>query len=177
MTVRRVIRILAALAVLALVFGAGYFWGFLKENSRINSINRGEYALEKTGISTEFAPAYSLYGYSGFRDWFGMTMMQIDRGDRDELLDAMDSLDGWHIGSATAEEFRRMPLWGYADVLQLSGDIVFDAWYYAETCEPPSYADRAPEGAFSEIGLVGHGFDLAVYDADTGLFIYIDQHG
>ena len=36
---------------------------------------------------------------------------------------------------------------------------------------------NVPDGSFEEIGQIGRGFIFAVYDEETGLFIYTEQFG
>ena len=60
--------------------------------------------------------------------------------------------------------------------VQVRDDAAFDAWYYRETAGPHN-ASEAPDGPFAEIGQIGRGFVFAVFDAETGLFIFTSQFG
>lgn len=68
-------------------------------------------------------------------------------------------------------------MWEYADVLDVPEDIVFDAWFYRKTDEPASWSKHVSSGSLKDIGQVGNGFEFAVYDLETGLFIFVDQFG
>ena len=99
--------------------------------------------------------------------------------DREELLREISRTDGWHAAQVSAQEYRDFAdaaLWTQAEVLQVRDDTCFDAWYYRETaepCDPPAL----PDGPFAQIGELGRGFQFAAYDAESGLFVYVNQFG
>lgn len=67
-------------------------------------------------------------------------------------------------------------MWSCQAAVQVRDDAAFDAWYYRETAG--SYnAPGIPDGPFAEIGQIGRGFVFAVFDAETGLFIFVRQFG
>jgi len=55
--------------------------------------------------------------------------------------------------------------------------IVFDAWYFLETAGPVSYAEDVTFESLLESGYIGDGFEFAVFDVQSGLFIFVDQFG
>lgn len=67
-------------------------------------------------------------------------------------------------------------MWSCQAAVQVADDVVFDAWYYRETAAPYN-APGIPDGPFAEIGQIGRGFVFAVFDAETGLFIFTSQFG
>ena len=169
--------------LLFLLIGAtGWFIGMLQENHKLTSINHAAYALESTGLPEEYAPSFSLHGHTGFRDSFMQTVFCIDySGDCQRILEMISNTDHWHTASVTVSEysdFARNVIWGYENSWQYTDEIVFDAWYYRETAEPHIPNNRIPKGPMDQIGTyAGRGFEFALFDADTGLFIYIDQFG
>ena len=69
-------------------------------------------------------------------------------------------------------------MWEYENSWLYSDEITFDAWYYRETVEPDTFSGRIPRGPLEQIGsCVGRGFEFAIFDVETGLFVYIDQFG
>lgn len=168
------------LAALLIVGFAGYIIGIIDANIQNESINRAANALQKTGLCVDCAPSYSLYGFIGFRDTFTQTKFKVEyESERKLLLDEMKVAKGWHMASVTAEEFRQFQeacAWGISGVLEVPDDVIFDAWYYRETDEPYG-TGTAPQGALGEIGQVGRGYEFAVYDMQSGIFILIDQFG
>ncbi len=157
----------------------GYFIGSIDANTRNEMLNRAAVALEKTGLSQTYAPHYSLYGFIGFRDTFSQTKFKVYYdSDRKALFNDIAEAKHWHVTPVAGDEyleFQRVCMWN--DVLDVPADIVFDAWYYLETTEPDPYSSYTPDGALTEIGQIGRGFEFAVYDADSGLFIFVDQFG
>jgi len=159
----------------------GYTGGLLTADISHEFSNHAEIALRKTGLSVQYAPEYSLYGFTGFRDSFSQTKFEIEYDhEKQQLFNDMQQTNNWHIASVSAEDFlafQDVCAWEFSSVLDVLGDIVFDAWYYLETAAAADFSPVVPEGALSSIGQVGHGFEFAVYDLETGLFILIDQHG
>lgn len=160
----------------------GYAAGLLTADISQEFVNHAETALKKTGLSAQYAPSYSLYGFTGFRDSFSQTKFEIESAShKQQILSDMRFAGNWHTAPVTADEylaFQEACAWTYSSVLDLPANIIFDAWYYLETCAPAAPSSPVvPSGAFSAIGQIGHGFEFAVYDLETGLFIFIDQHG
>lgn len=86
--------------------------------------------------------------------------------------------ENWRIEKVSAEDFRDFTSYTwYPEVVQVADDIEFDAWYYLETTEAQGSIVHQAPGMFESIGLIGRGFEFAVFDVDTGLFIFIDQFG
>lgn len=178
---RRYWRTVALFLLVGFVGIIGYGIGVITAGTQASSLDRAAYALRKTGLAEELAPHYWLYGFTGFRDTFAITQCRLhDDEDRLLLLAQTKRTKGWHQDSVTVQDFETFAsstLWEYAEVLQLSEGMVFDAWYYCETSAPASFDSMAPAGPFEEIGQTGRGFEFAVYDADTGMFIFVDQFG
>ncbi len=148
----------------------------------MTSINHAAYALESTGLPGEYAPGFSLHGYTGFRDSYMQTEFCINHSsDCQTILKMISNIDHWHVVPVTASEyldFASNVLWEYENSWQCADEIVFDAWYYRETTEPHAPNNRVPKGPMEQIGpYAGRGFEFALFDSDTGLFIYIDQFG
>lgn len=174
-------RLIKAVGVLLVVFflcGVSLLAGALIANE--SEINHGEYALRKTHLPVEYAPTYSLYGFTGMRDSFSQTVFTVDywSDDREALMNAIRQTEHWHVEPVSAEDFRSFAAhtW-YPDIVQVADDMVFDAWYYIETTKPLSSIAHEASGAFASIGQIGYGFEFAVYDLETGLFIFVDQFG
>ncbi|MBR6788160.1 MAG: hypothetical protein IKM26_09625 [Clostridia bacterium] len=160
----------------------GYTGGLLTADISHEFSNHAEIALRKTGLNVQYAPEYSLYGFTGFRDSFSQTKFAIEYDhEKQQIFSDMKLANNWHISPVSAEDFlafQEACAWTYSSVLDLPANIIFDAWYYLETCAPAAPSSPAvPSGALSAIGQIGHGFEFAVYDLETGLFIFIDQHG
>ena len=165
----------AAVAVVAAFFAGRFFEGYLN-----HSANLARYALEATSLPGDYAPSYWLRGSAGLREFMTQTAFVIQYpSDREELLREISRTDGWHAAQVSAQEYRDFvdaALWTQAEVLQVRDDTCFDAWYYRETaepCDPPAL----PDGPLSEIGELGRGFHFAAYDAESGLFVYVNQFG
>ena len=173
-------RILLILTALVIAF-FGYLKGSFDTEMRYETFSYAEEALQKTGLPKKYAPSYCLHGFTGFRDSFLQVEFIVEYQSNGEvLLDQMDSEMGWHISPVTREEyleFQRICMWDYADILSVPEDIVFDAWFYQETDEPNPWSKHVPAGSLKEIGKIGNGYEFAVYDAETGLFIFVDQFG
>ncbi len=151
--------------------------GILTANE--SEVDYSETALRKTGLPTQFAQHYALYGLTAGRDYFSQTVFQVPySSEQQDLLNIMASTDNWRIAKVSAEDFRgfNAHTW-YPDVVQVADDIVFDAWYYLETAEPMEGIVHQATGTLESIGTIGYGFEFAVFDVDTGLFIFIDQFG
>ena len=99
--------------------------------------------------------------------------------DRAAMLREIAHTVGWHMAQVTAQDYRlfaHAALWTEAEVLQAWDDVCFDAWFYHETT-PPWNPPELPAGPLSEIGELGRGFRMALFDADSGLFVYVEQFG
>lgn len=159
----------------------GYIKGSFDADMRHESFSYASNALEKTGLPEKYAPSYCLHGFTGFRDSFLQVKFIIQyQDDREALLSKMASTKGWHISQVAQDEylnFQQTCMWAYSAVLDIPADIIFDAWYYLETDEPAPYSKHAPAGALAEIGQIGYGYEFAVYDVESGLFIFVDQFG
>ena len=159
----------------------GYTGGLLTADISHEFSNHAEIALRKTGLNVQYAPEYSLYGFTGFRDSFSQTKFVIEYDhEKQQIFSDMKLANNWHISPVSAEDFLAFQdacAWEFSSVLNIPDDITFDAWYYLETSAAADFSPAAPEGALSEIGRVGNGFEFAVFDLETGLFILIDQHG
>lgn len=157
-----------------------FFVGRVYETFQDDPLAHAVYALKKTGLSQEYAPAYSLHGSIGIRDYFSQTKFVVQyEHERNKLLQEASLTKGWHTAPVTAEEylcFQETCMWGY-ETLDVPDDVVFDAWYYLETHDPLSYSASAPEGGLKEIGQVGYGYEFAVFDVESGLFIFVDLFG
>lgn len=164
-------NLIIAVILLTLAFCAGRIY----ENENIG--NQAASALLKTGLPTLYAPDYSLCGFTGFRDYFSQTVFLVEY-DQQDLLSAIQNTKHWTVAPVSAEDLRSFAshTW-YPDISQVSDDIVFDAWYYIETTEPTDYYRPQATGALETIGTIGRGFEFAVFDVETGLFIFIDQLG
>ena len=164
-----------------LVLIAAYMLGGVRAGLLHSAINYAERALKKTGLPTTYAPGYCLHGEISSRDSFVQTKFVVEyQSDRRTLLEEAKRAKGWRAAPVTATEylaFQRACLWKCGEVLSVPADTVFDAWYYCETSAPVSNAVAAPAGALEEIGPVGRGFEFAVFDAETGLFVFVDQFG
>ncbi len=162
----------------AVMIGIAFFTGTLVENERLNSINYAEYALKKMNLPKQYAPAFCLHGYTGFRDSFLMTTFQIQYSiDREDLLERMTNTEGWIVSPVTEAELRGFSkcFW-YPDLLTIPDNTVFDAWFYRETSQPILGAETAKD-CFSSIGKIGRGFEFAVFDLETGIIVFVNQFG
>lgn len=179
-------------ACVAMIVVAAFFAGRLVEALSDDAINSAEYALEATSLPGDYAPSYWLRGSAGLREFMTQTAFVIQYpSDREALLREISRTDGWHVAQVSAQEYRDfadVALWTQAKVLQVRDDTCFDAWYYCETAEPVqpstllevvlnSQKPALPDGPLSEIGELGRGFHFAVYDAESGLFVYVNQFG
>lgn len=164
-------NLIITILLLTLAFCAGRIY----ENESIG--NRAAIALLRTGLPTVYAPDYSLYGFTGLRDSFSQTVFLVEYNQQD-LLNAIQKAEHWTVAPVSAEDFRSFVshTW-YPDISQVSNDIVFDAWYYVETTESTDAFHHQATGALEAIGALGRGFEFAVFDIETGLFIFIDQFG
>ena len=91
----------------AVSLAIAYFAGTLAEDLRFASINDAEYALKKMNLPKQYAPAFCLHGYTGFRDSFLMTTFQIQYSiDREDLLERMTNTEGWIVSPVTEAELR-----------------------------------------------------------------------
>lgn len=173
-------RLMLILMVLIIAFG-GYLKGLFDANMRHASFSYTENALRRTGLPVKYAPGYCLHGFTDSRDSFMQTEFIVEyQSDREELFAQMDSEIGWRVSSVTGIEyleFQRICMWKYADVLSVPEDIIFDAWFYRETSKPAPWSEHVSSGPLEDIGQVGNGFEFAVYDLETGLFIFVDQFG
>ena len=181
MNIRKPLAILAAGIALALLLGAAFVAGSLFESYGRNERARAETALRDTRLDSCFAPAFALSGLTGSRDSFEMTAFVVEGGsNRKALLTACSAQAGWHRGQVTAEEFVSFSdaaFWPFARMLGGPRVDAFDAWYYRENAAPAGTETALASGCFAEIGRLGRGFSFAVYDSDTGLFIYVRQFG
>lgn len=177
---KRGTRILAGLAAMAAALVIAFFAGRLSGNTHLFAANAAETALEQTGLPGEYAPPYAMHGMADGRDSFEQTVFCIEyEQEREALQQIMSRTEGWRIAEANAEDYRRFAetaMWGYQSAVQVQDDVTFDAWYYRETAEPYN-APGVPDGPFAEIGQAGRGFVFAVFNAETGLFIFVRQFG
>ena len=177
---KKIWRVVCLLPVTALIAGIAFFAGMLFNEIPTTEEN-ALYALRKTGLRFDEPGYFSLHGAWGWRDFFEVTEFVVPyETNRNSLLDEISNTEGWHTEDIVYEEyisFCESALWGDYEYRLLPHDIVFEAWYYCETSETSDNYGYTCEGAFAEIGRLGRGFDFAVYDADTGLFIYIHQFG
>ena len=168
-----------SILVICVIGFLGYIVGTIDANTRNEMMNHAVVALERTGISSKYAPNYSMYGFVGFRDMFSQTKFKVYYdSDRKALFNDIAEAKHWHVAPVTGDEYLRLQRACMCnDVIDVPEDVVFDAWYYLETTEPTQYSGFAPNGALSEIGQIGRGFEFAVFDLETGLFIFVDQFG
>ena len=181
MSARKFLVIMAAAIALALLLGAAFVVGSLIESEGRSERARAETALRDTGLDASFAPAFALSGLTYSRDSFEMTTFVVE-GDsnRKVLLSACSAQASWHREQVTAEEFISFSdtaFWPFARALGRPRVDAFDAWYYRENAAPAGTEIELANGHFAEIGRLGRGFSFAVYDSDTGLFIYVRQFG
>lgn len=172
-------RILARTAALLMALFLAYGIGWLCTDEQILRSDYARTALLQTGLPADAASVYALHGEAWGRDSFEQTAFCIDHYDEAALLELMKRTAGWRIADVSAQDYRRFAeavMWTYQETLQLQDDTVFDAWYYREKAEPHN-TRHAPDGPFEEIGQIGRGFIFAVYDEETGLFIYTEQFG
>jgi len=164
-----------------LVLIAAYMLGGVRAGLLHSAINYAERALKKTGLPTTYAPGYCLHGEISSRDSFVQTKFVVEyQSDRQALLEEIERTKGWRLAQVAASEylaFQQAWLWQCGEVLSVPADTVFDAWYYCETSAPVEGGNAIPAGALEEIGAVGRGFEFAVFDAETGLFVFVDQFG
>jgi len=148
----RFVRSLCLILLALLVAGFAYLAGSIRASTRLSTFNHAKYALKKTGLSSEYAPSFCLYGFTGFRDTFSVTQLLVENmNDRARLFRELSYEKGWHVESVSAEEFQLFAdtaFWSYGDVIQFPNDISFDAWYYLQTSEPASFSPHSPEGGF-----------------------------
>jgi len=177
---RKIWRILSLLPVTALISVIAFFAGALW-NSVPTAEEKAQYALKNTGLTFSETGSFSLHGSYGWRDFYDITEFIIPYPEnRQALLTEMKTTEGWHMAEVAYPEyldFCELALWADFEIIMLPEDTVFEAWYYRETCEPSGFSYHTNKGAFEDIGKLGHGFTFAVYDVDTGLFIYFNQHG
>lgn len=182
---KRIAKVILLLFLLIFTGIIGWSFGILQASTPHSGINHdepSEFALKSTGLPIEYAPGFSLHGYTGFRDSYSQTEFCINyQRERQELLDIISTTDYWHITPVTASEysdFASSVMWEYENSWLYSDEIIFDAWYYREIVEPHTPNGRIPKGPMEEIGsYIGRGFEFALFDVDTGLFVYIDQFG
>lgn len=164
-----------------LVLIAAYMLGGVHAGLLHSAINYAERALKKTGLPTTYAPGYCLHGEISSRDSFVQTKFVVEyQSDRQALLEEIERTKGWRLAQVAASEylaFQQAWLWQCGEVLSVPADTVFDAWYYCEMSAPVEGENAIPAGVLEEIGAVGRGFEFAVFDAETGLFVFIDQFG
>ena len=136
-------------------------------------------ALQLTGIRQDFDPDFVFHGSHIGRDMFSQTFFEVSYGDRKELMRLIRSTDGWHTEALTAKDYCEfVEITWYPSMIKqmISDDIVFEAWFYRETTPSAGYEPML-QGYFSFLGQAARGFEFAVFDEDTGLFIFIDQFG
>ena len=136
-------------------------------------------ALQLTGIQQDFDPDFVFHGSHIAREMFSQTFFEVSYGDRKELMSLIRNTDGWHSEALTAKDYCDfVEITWYPSMIQhmISDDIVFDAWFYRETT-PSAGFEPMLHGYFSFLGQAARGFEFAVFDEDTGLFIFIDQFG
>ena len=178
----RIMCILLAAVLCVVSFLAGGFMGALDQGMKpyVDHAVKAENAFEKTNLAPSFEITYVLHGSNIGRDMYSQTVFEIPYlSDREELLGLIQNAEGWHVETITADDYRDfVEITWYPSLVQntVSNDIVFDAWFYRETCPSAGY-ERMMKGRFSFMGQAARGFEFAVYDEDTGLFIFIDQHG
>jgi hypothetical protein len=172
---RRIIFALGVLIVATIAFFIGGLCGDMQQQSH------SAYALKKTGLPSEYAPVYELHGFTGSRDSFMQTEFLVQyEADRESLLSEIKRTKNWHWQPVTAAQYQRFQsayMWDYGNVLSIPNDIVFDAWYFLETAGPVSYSEGPDFENLLESGYVGRGFEFAVFDVQSGLFIFVDQFG
>lgn len=174
-------RLLIACFVFGLLF-ASFVLG--KIDASIDEPYKDEHAkarnaLQLTGIRQDFDPDFVFHGSHIGRDMFSQTFFEVSYGDRKELMRLIRSTDGWHSEALTAKDYCDfVEITWYPSMIQhmISDDIVFDAWFYRETT-PSAGFEPMLHGYFSFLGQAARGFEFAVFDEDTGLFIFIDQFG
>jgi len=169
------------LLALVLIAFLSYIKGSFDADMRHDDYVYAARSLKKTGLPTECAPSYCLHGFAGSRDSFTQVKFIVDDPfERSVLLKQMKCVKGWHVTPVDGYEyleFQNRYMWTCSAVLDVPEDIVFDAWYYHETREGSIYSEDVAVGAFSEIGRIGRGYEFAVYDSETGLFVFVDQFG
>lgn len=171
---------LLTICAAALAAWLAFFAGRLTASEHLNSIRVAESSLEQVSLSKDYAPDYCLSGATGFRDYLTQTAFVIQYpSDRAAMLREIAHTVGWHMAQVTAQDYRlfaHAALWTEAEVLQAWDDVCFDAWFYHETT-PPWNPPELPAGPLSEIGELGRGFRMALFDAESGLFVYVNQFG
>ncbi|MDO5435832.1 MAG: hypothetical protein Q4G19_05635 [Clostridia bacterium] len=178
---RRILKILlvAVLCIVSMIIGA--FWKvFQEENPYPDHTAKSAYAFSKTNLSPSFEVNYVLDGRHTGRDSFIQTIFEVPySANREELMELIRNADGWHAETITADDYRSFAevTW-YPSIVKntVSDDIEFDAWFYCVTAPSAGYEPDIG-GHFSFLGQAARGFEFAVFDQDTGLFIYIDQLG
>lgn len=173
-------KYLVIIAFLLTLSMLGFFAGRIYEAFQDDPFAHAAFALKKTGLSEAYAPSYSLHGAVGVRDSFSQTKFYVqNENERKNLLHEISLEKGWHITPVTSDEylnFQKTCMWGF-ETLNVPESVVFDAWYYLETDVPISHSPFAPAGALSEIEQVGYGYEFAVFDVESGLFIFVDVFG
>ncbi len=179
---KKILKTMLQLTAAACLIWIAYFFGTI--DSSMDEPYRDEhakalYALQKTGITADFVPEFVVHGSHIGRKHFIQTVFTVSYADRERLLETMRPTEGWHIEHISVSDYR-----GFADVVwypemtksMIADDVGFDAWYY-RTTKPSAGWEEIPAGHFGSLGRVGRGFVFAVYDAETGLFVFIDQFG
>ncbi len=174
-------RLLIACFVFGLLFASfslGKIDAYLDEPYK-DEHAKARNALRLTGIQQDFDPDFVFHGSHIGRKMFSQTFFEVSYGDRKELMSLIRNTDGWHSEALTAKDYCDfVEITWYPDMIQhmISDDIVFDAWFYRETT-PSAGFEPMLHGYFSFLGQAARGFEFAVFDEDTGLFIFIDQFG
>lgn len=141
---------------------------------------KASYAFEETGLTPSFEIPYVLDGSLVGRDNYKQTIFEVPyRSEREELWGLIQNTDGWHAETITADDYRSISeITWYPSLVNntIADDIEFDAWFYRETVPAVGY-ERRINGYFSFLGQAARGMEFAVFDKDTGLFIFIDQRG
>ena len=181
---RRIRLILLAAALCAVSVISGVFWrelhDFLPEEPYADHIAKAAYAFKETGLFPSFDVDYVLEGSHLGRDSFRLTVFEIPyEAYKSELMILITDAEGWHVEAIGAGDYRDFAevTW-FPSMLQatVADDIVFDAWYYRKTTPSAGY-EPMQKGCFRFLGRAARGFEFAVYDRETGLFIFIDQFG
>ena len=174
---KRMVMTVAATLIVCIVYSTAYIGGM--RAVLVSKEEPYQYALKKTGITEELYPGLVLHDSNHSRDSYTQTLFSVPKWDRISLLEQMRQTENWHIEAIQAFDFR-----GFANVTWYSelnhaliaDDVQFDAWYYV--VRSPSWGDEeTPSGYFSKLGRVGRGFTFALFDVETGLFVFIDQFG
>ena len=152
---KKIFRVFIFIFIPALIAGIAFVAGSI--SNALPTGNEGaDYALSKTGLAERDNITFSLRGTTGWRAYVDITEFVVPDYDdeREELFEEIKTVGGWHVAEvplAEYEQFVSEAMWSQGPgIIMLPDDTVFDAWYYEETCEAPTYYVNIKTEAFRE---------------------------